>query len=251
MHAKQLSVGLVLLLVAPAFAQERQPASQIEPDAMAALGRMGAFLLAQRSFAVEARFARDEVLEDGFVVQLGGTTQIWADRPTRLRAAVSTTRKHREFFYDGRSFTIFAPRDGYYATVGAPATVDQLIDYVEERFNVELPLIDLFSWGTPRADMGAIQAATDVGPDEVDGKPCEQYAFRQPDVDWQVCIQKGQPYPLKLVIIATDQPERPRYQAVIRWKQPITNPSFYRFVPPPGATPIPFRTLPAYRAPER
>ena len=42
----------------------------------------------------------------------------------------------------------------------------------------------------------------DVGPSVVGGVTCEQYAFRQADIDWQIWIQLGD-YPLPRRLVAT------------------------------------------------
>ena len=35
----------------------------------------------------------------------------------------------------------------YYATVPAPPTIAELIDKLDERYGIEMPLVDLFMWG--------------------------------------------------------------------------------------------------------
>ena len=56
------------------------------------------------------------------------------------------------------------------------------------------------------------QPAVDIGPSAVDGMTCEQYAFRQEGVDWQIWIQLGDfPLPRKLVIRTLTDDAKPQH----------------------------------------
>ena len=56
----------------------------------------------------------------------------------------------------------------------------------------DMPLVDLFLWGSPQSTADRyITSAIDIGPSSVDGTTCEQYAFRQDGLDWQIWIQQG------------------------------------------------------------
>ena len=85
------------------LAQQATPA--IAPEATAALERMGAHLRTLKTFEVRAATTQDEVLDSGQKVQFGGTTDLKVRRPDRLRADVSSDRKQRQFFYDGKTVT--------------------------------------------------------------------------------------------------------------------------------------------------
>ena len=127
-------------------------------------------------------------------------------------------QQHRLFFYDGKTFTLFAPRLNFYATVPAPPTIVELIDKLKEKFDIELPLVDMFYWGTPRAAVDEIKSAIDLGPTSIGGVSCEQFAFRQPGIDWQIWIQNGDyPLPRKLVISTLTDEARPQYTSVYTW----------------------------------
>ena len=196
------AVVLATLLSAPLAAQDK---SDIDPDAMKALNQMGAYLRTLKDFQVQAEITTEDVLEDGEKLQYGSTTTLLAQLPSKMRVSVEGEQKSRLFLYDGKSFTLFARRVGYYATVPAPETIGKLIEAIREKYDVEIPLVDLFLWGGPNASTNEITDATDVGPGSVEGVTCEHYAFRQPGLDWQVWIQLGDhPLPRKLVLTTTD-----------------------------------------------
>ena len=107
----------------------------------------------------------------------------------------------------------------YYATVPAPPTIGELVEKLDEKYAIEMPLVDLFLWGTPQSTIEKyITGAIDVGPSSVDGTSCEQYAFRQAGLDWQIWIQLGDyPLPRKLILTTTTDEARPRHSQLLTW----------------------------------
>jgi len=242
------AIGLLMLatgLCEPLPAQDADrtiKSDLIEPEAMDALNKMGTYLRSLKDFQVQAEVTSEDVLTDGEKLQFGQTTTILAQLPDKLRAEVDGEQKSRLFFYDGKTFTLFARRVGYYATVPAPPTIGQLIDVVSDKYKIEIPLLDLFLWGGPRATTNEITAASDFGPGEVGGVTCEHYAFRQPGLDWQVWIQLGDhPLPKKLVLTTTTDEARPQHTSVLTWNlAPSYNAESFVFHPPDDAHRIVF-----------
>ena len=233
------AVVLATLLLAPLVAQDK---SNIDPDAMKALNQMGSYLRTLKDFQVQAEITTEDVQEDGEKLQYGGTTTLLAQVPSKMRVSTEGEQKSRMFFYDGKSFTLFARRVGYYATVPAPDTIGKLIQAIREKYDVEMPLVDLFLWGGPDASTNAITDATDVGPGSVEGVTCEHYAFRQPGLDWQVWIQLGDhPLPRKLVLTTTTDEARPQHTSVLTWNlAPSYSADTFVFDPPDDAHKIVF-----------
>ncbi len=214
--------------------------SDIDPDAIATLRKMGEYLRSLKAFQVEAVTTKDDVLEDGQQIQFDSKVDLVARMPDRLRVEINNARQHRLYLYDGTSFTIWAQRVNYYATVPAPATVGKLADKLDQEYGIQLPLEDLFFWGTAQSKEGDIKSATDVGPSEVGGVTCEHYAFRQEGLDWQVWIQQGDyPLPRKLVLTTLTDDARPQYNAVLTWNlAPSFDEAAFVFDPPKDAQKI-------------
>ena len=73
--------------------------------------------------------------------------------------------------------------------------------------------------------------------------PTDHLAFRQPDVDWQLWVEKGQALPRKLLITTRYQVGDPQYQVIMRWDlKPQIDAKAFTFVPPSGATKVPHHT---------
>lgn len=213
----------------------------LDEAAIGELKRMGAYLRTLKDFQLKADLVTEDVRTDGQKVQVMRTVDLLARRPDRMFAEVKNDRQRRLFFYDGSSFTLYAPRQNYYATVPAPATLAKLADQLEAKFNLQLPLVDLFRWGTPEGDVNIIKGAVDLGPSAINGVTCEQYAFRQEGLDWQLWIQRGEnPLPCRVVITTLTDEARPQHMATYTWNlAPSYNDESFVFHAPSGANKIP------------
>jgi hypothetical protein len=232
---------------AAAFAQQPPPAAASAPAAatrdaraMDALAAMGKYLRTLKSFSVRADTVTDEVLTTGQKLQFAGTADYLVQTPNRMRADVRTDRRERRFIYDGKTVTMYAPRMQYYGTVPAPTTVAEVLMVAEQKYDIALPLADLFLWGTDKAGLEDIKEAAFIGPAKIGGKACDHYAFRQDGVDWQLWIQPGaRPLPCKIVITTTAEPAQPQYAAVLTWNTaPKIDKGSFAFVPPKGTRKI-------------
>ena len=103
-------------------------------------------------------------------------------------------------------------------------------------YELSIPLRDLFLWGSAGWNPSGMESVIDVGPSQVNGTTCEQYAGRQKDIDWQIWVQLGAyPLPRKIVISTRTDEERPEHTAVYTWDlAPSFNEAAFTFNPPPG-----------------
>jgi hypothetical protein len=216
-----------------------------DPDALRALERMGDYLRTLKAFQIRSETSRDEVLDDGQNVEFDGVVDMIVERPNRLRVDVTSDKQQRLYFYNGSDLSIWGRRVNYYATIPAPPTIRELVDTLVRKYEIELPLADLFYW-SDRKSTGDIVSAADLGDSQVGGVTCGHYAFRQPDADWQVWIQQGDyPLPRKLVIRTTTDEAKPRFSAVMTWNlAPSYNDGAFTFVPPADAHRITMTQVP-------
>jgi hypothetical protein len=239
-----IAVSLVLGSARPSHAKPDAAKPAVDPDAISALQRMGAFLRDQQAFSVQARATTDDVLPSGQKVQFGGNIDLKVRRPDRLRMDLSGDRRNERMYYDGKTFTVFGDRVGLFATFPAPPTLAELKQVLENRYAIDLPLADLFYWGTDQDGRAAITAATHVGTANVDGFVCDHYAFRQKDVDWELWIEQGgRPLPRKQVITTTSEKSKPQHSTVLNWDLATKyDDQLFTFVPPATAHKIEFET---------
>ena len=235
-----LATGASFAATAPAK-PAAATASQVEPSAVQALARMSAYLKTNPNIQVTSNLERDEVDNYGQTLTFNGQTIYKVKAPNAFDIEVSEGETTRQFIYDGKSVTVFDPKTTFYARFDAAPTIRQTLDIAEARYGVTVPLDDLFHWD--QGDDGAklLTSAHFVGKAKLGEQDTDHYAFRQPGVDWQIWIASGaKPAPVRVVIVASDDPARPRFQADLSWD---TAPQFaadtFVFTPPPGAKAIP------------
>jgi hypothetical protein len=205
-------------------------AATVDPAAVKALRDMSAFLQSQATLEIAAETTLDLVAYDDQRIQLGGAAHYKLRKPNAFAIDVTSDTWNRQYVYDGREFTLSAPKLGYFATVPAPATIQATVTDVSNRFGISLPLDDLFRWASAdgtRAD--SLTSAFLVGEETIDGAQTRHYAFREGKVDWQIWIQEGaQPLPRKLVIVDRRDPADPAYVARLAWtlNPPLTDADF-------------------------
>jgi len=261
LYSKALAVGLAVACVSTRSDAAQQPANTqipqwaaedpianegvIEDGAIAALKEMSDFLMTMPTLGITSQGSLDAVTNDGQRIQMDGTTQYKIRRPGFV-INYSSNIKNRRFIYDGKTFTVYSPTLGYYASVPAPGTNREVLDAVYEKFGISLPLEDLFRWGdgSQAARLQSLKSAYEVGTATIDGVQTDHFAFREAEVDWEIWIQQGaQPLPRKLVIVDRSDPAKPTFIARLNW---TLNPSFtdadFAFVPDANAKRIQLAT---------
>ncbi len=213
--------------------------------ALEALNNMGSYLRSLESFKVQAVTSTDEVLESGQKIQFDKSVEIQAKKPAGLRADVTSPYGERSFYYDGKTFTLHTPENKFYATIPVSGTNGEFIEAVQSKTGANLPLADLFYWGADEGAGDDIESAIIVGYGNVNGVKCEHYAFRQKEVDWQICIQQGEtPLPLKLVITSKNEEEQPQHVSVMKWDTAATpDAKVFAYTPQEGDTKISFNPV--------
>lgn len=216
--------------------------SDVDPDALAALDKMSAALRAHKTFTLSADITDEDVLDSGEKLQFAGKVQASVRSPDRFRLSSTADGRDREFYYNGKTVTVFSPRLGLYAAFAAPPTIAETLDKAGEKYDIEFPLADLFVWNKEMA--ADLTSGFMVRPENIGGQTCDHYAFRQKNVDWQVWIAENSSLPCKLVITTRDDPSMPQYTALLHWNFPATMAdSDFAFMPPAGAHKIVIATL--------
>jgi hypothetical protein len=243
MMRRLLAFGLsisILCSLAPSAGAAAKPVR--EQKAVDAVSQMGQYLRGLKDFQVTVNANRDEVLTNGQILQFSHVTRMLVQEPDHLQADISgvVSGNSKKVYYDGKTFTILTLPDNYYATVDAPPTLKALKTKLNQDFGIEMPMADLFEWGTDNSAPSRLLSAVYVGDEDVGGKVCSHYAYREKGFDWQLWIAKGDAMlPCKLAIVDMDDPAHPHYTATYAWQlSPGLPASDFEFTPPPGAHPI-------------
>ena len=237
--ALSLTASVVNAQTPPAAAA--QPAvNAVDPASIQALKDMGAYLQTLDRFRASTSLTGERVLSDGQKLMHSASATVDAARPNKLRARMWSVRSERELIYDGKTVTVYIPAQKYYSSVAFSEPTSELVGKLEERYGVEIPLSDLFTWGTPAAPVDKIESAMNAGQDFIGDSLCDHYAFRQGNFDWEIWIATGtKPLPRKLVITNRGDEARPQSVTLMDWNlKPPFNEATFKFTPPKGATKI-------------
>jgi hypothetical protein len=202
---------------APA-AQPAPAADIVEPEALAALERMGATLRSLQSFTVKSDATIEEVYADGQKIMVPARTTYTINLPNQMKVEFDTDEGQRVVRYDGTVMTLADSNARKYVSFPLSGTVVEIFDSLEDDFGIALPIRELFLFGLPTSDIEPPRAGRFIGDSTIGGDPVSHYAFRQSDSDWQIWLDKGdRPLPRKLVITAVTEPSKPQFIAHFTW----------------------------------
>lgn len=224
-------------------------AADVDPEAIRLLRRSTDYLSAQKQFRVDTDTTIEVVLSTGQKLQFGTRVVVTVQRPDRVRAERVGELVNQTFYYDGKTLSVHLPDQKYYATVPAPPTIEAMLDFARDKLNVIAPGADLIYNNAFERLTDGVTSAFVVGKAVVGGVPCDQIAFRNPQVDWQIWIEEGdKPLPRKFIVTSKLMPQSPQFAVMLSKWDPapqITDETF-KFVPPKGSQKIEF--LPAAAA---
>lgn len=222
--------------------QSAENESLLDPEAVQAAVAMSERLRKLVAFSVEAELSWEEVLETG--EKILSIEQVTADvaRPYGLRLERTSPGRERIFFYDGRRAVLWGPIIRYYTAVEFDGTLPDLAVVLAEKHGYEIPLSDLFLWGSDPDDTVSIREAKYIGEARIGDRLCDHYAFREEGVDWQLWIDSGEGgLPCRYAIVDLRDPANPLFQATVLVR-PVTEfpDARFSFVAPDDAVEIPF-----------
>jgi hypothetical protein len=234
----------VALLLAAALPQAAlsQPTG-VAPAAQQLLKASTDFLARQQRFSLDTESSIEVVLASGQKIQFDHTARASVERPNKLRAERTGDLVDQVFYYDGKSLTLHNPDGNYYATVAAPGTLEEMLDFAREKLDVVAPAGDLLYKNAYDILMQDVTSGFVVGKGVVDGVRCDHLAFRAPHVDWQIWIEEGgRPLMRKLVITTRDKLNAPQFTVVTKsWNlKPKFTARTFSFTPPRSVQKVEF-----------
>lgn len=223
------------------------PAQRISPEARAVIDRMAATLQGLQAYSITSTSSRDTVVAYGYKLQSNEVATLTVQRPNRLRAEIQGDLRNRTIIYDGRTLSMYSPDERVHVQAPAPDTLGVLISRLLDA-GIELPLIDvLYSGVTGRLTEG-VRTGLLVGQSTIGGRVCDQLAFRQATIDWQIWVQQGElALPCKIVITTRHEVGEPQWEATLDWNlEPAITAATFEFKAPEGSVQIPFASAPLF-----
>lgn len=201
------------------------------------------YLKEAKGYTFHAEITVDTPTPSGVKVQYAASWDVAVRRPDRVRTAYHGDIRNSRSWYDGKTFTLMNLDRNFYAQWEAPSNVDELIDKVQEKLGVRIPLNTLLRSNPFEHAMSGVQTATYLGLHRVHGEFCHHIVLTHEDLDVQVWIADGsEPVVRKVVLTFKNAPEDPQFTAYLsEWDLSAHLPDIvFSFIPPEGAAKIDF-----------
>jgi hypothetical protein len=247
-----VSVVALAMMILAGWSQviHAQPAG-IDPQAEKLLRRMSDYLAGRQQFTAKAESSLEVVLTSGQKLQYDSPATLTVSRPNKLRAHRKGDIADQEFFYDGKTLTLYNPKESLYATTAAPPTLEEMLDFARDKLDIVAPAADLVYKNAAEKLLKEASSGFVVGPSVVAGVKSTHLAFRGAEVDWQIWIEDGdKPLPRKFILTSTKVTGEPQFTVLMRsWDvAPKLTDQMFTFTQPKGAKKIEFLQLTAEAA---
>ncbi len=233
----------VFVLSATIITGVRAQSPAVDPAATQILQRMTDYLGGLKRFSVHTQNTLEDWLDSGHRVDFDVSATVNVSRPNKLHALRKGELIDQDFYYDGKTLTLYNPSDKVYATEPAPGTFEGLFKFMYESLGFLVPVSDLVYPDAFPLLMRDVTYAVVLGKTFIDGVRCDHLLFSRPGVDFQVWVADGgRPLPRKYVVTDTGNPSRLSISTVMSdWNvAPSVDDAQFTFVPPQGAKQISF-----------
>jgi hypothetical protein len=224
------------------------PAPQAEkpttsaPDPRQVLQKMCDFLKSQQQFSYKGEVVDDEVYQGGKKLQYGVDMETFVRRPDRLRVNAEGDLVDKQFYFDGKTITLYDKDHNVYGVLPVPPDIESALQKANREFGVRVALTDLASPSLWEFMNKRIKDAVYVGLHKVRGVPCHHLAFEGDKAYVQIWVEAGdKPLPRK-VLMNGKELGSPAWMAYLYdWNlAPQLQDNLFVFTPPEGAQKIKF-----------
>lgn len=245
---KSVSFAMVAIVFSICSVASWAKAPAIDPAAVETLKSMTSYMSTLQKFSVHTDNTLESLLDNEQRIDFDISAGMVIRRPNKIRAERVGEETEQSFFYDGESLTMHVETNAgiMYASVPAPATIEELIDFAREDLGIILPVSDLVYRNAQSIIMKGVTSAMVVGETVIGDMACRHLAFRRPDIDIQVWVATdGAPLPCKYVVTDTSSPANVSIVSVMSdWNlSPVATDAMFRYIPAEQAKSIPFLPL--------
>jgi hypothetical protein len=161
--------------------------------------------------------------------------------PDKMKVSSAGDKGNRGLWYNGEKLNYYSFDNNTYAVTTAPNSVIETIDEVSKKFGIEFPGADFFYASFVNELITAQGNLIYLGKTTIDGHECFHIAGTDKTKSFQFWIANDDLFlPLKMVIVYTEDKNRPQYEAVYKdWTINSDFPdSMFEFTTPPKASKI-------------
>jgi hypothetical protein len=221
------------------------PAPVVEQYALDRLKQMSDKLVASKAFSYRSKSAIDLQSETGQFVTFFTEAEVALQRPNKLHANISGDLPHIQIYFDGTKASAIDVDNNIYAVSTPLANIDEMLNYLMTKARISFPSADIM-YSDPYAVMTKnLTDATVVGDSMVNGVPSEHFTYREPAIDWEIWIAKGEnALPMRLAMTYKQVESHPGFLVEFTdWKlNPKLKANTFEFKVPVDAKQIEFGT---------
>ena len=244
-------IGLIALLSLMIYSAGEAKTPTAKPAAAAPspekiLQQACDFLKSAKRFSFKAECTDDRVYAGGKKLQFAFDLEAYVQRPDKVRINGVGDLENKQFFYNGKTITLYDKNHNSYAVMAAPGTIDAAMAKAEKEYGLRISLVDLAESDTYALMTRGVKNALYVGESMVRGIKCHHLAFDENHIQWQIWIEAGaKPLIRKLLITQKKLLASPQWTAYFtEWNlAPQLADSLFTFTPPPQAIKTKFVSL--------
>ena len=166
-------------------------------------------LAAATQVSVTTSETRDVVRLSGAREAVSGTGEYTVRRPDRFHVKL-TGGRNLESWYNGKVLTIAAHQDKVFAQAPMPESINRTLDVLAERYDMALPMGDLFYGPTAKALLSDTTTGGYVGREDVGGTAHYHLAFQDVGADFELWLPvEGDPLPKRFKVVQKRRRSQP------------------------------------------
>jgi hypothetical protein len=171
--------------------------------------QMSARLAAAGAVSVTTTETRDVVRLSGTRESVAGKGEYTVRRPDRFHSR-SGAGHRLESWYNGKILTVAAHAEKVFAQAPMPENINRTLDVLAERYDMALPMGDLFYGPAEKALLSETTTGGYVGTENVGGAPCFHLAFKDTGVEFELWLPtEGEPLPKRFRVVQTARRGQP------------------------------------------
>lgn len=167
---------------------------------------MSAFLSSVDAMTYRVHSSMLEV-SDGVNHEQSAVITVALRHPDRFLVDVMSNEVHNRVLYDGRQLRMYHLVPNFYAQTKATGSVDQILDMIQKKLGIDLPLAELMSKSPYDKIMVDVNSLSYLGVEEVDGVACHRLFFDQEKLQANVWVENGIRLVPRKIVFEFDEPD--------------------------------------------
>jgi hypothetical protein len=170
--------------------------------------QMSARLASATTLHVTTTELRDVVRLSGVKEARTGSGVYTVRRPDRFYT--KSDARGLESWYNGKVLTLVVHSEKVFAQAPMPDTINRTLDVLAERYDMALPMGDLFYGPADKALLSDTTTGGYVGTENIGDAPCHHLAFQDVGTDWELWLPvQGEPLPKRFKVVQKKRTGQP------------------------------------------